>query len=132
APIRWEAVVRNGSETPLENLAATWLIDGRPSEVALPDLAPGAAVVVPLTALFQEPGLHHVSLRLPPDDLAGDNQRWDVVDVKENLHLLLVDGEPSTEAFQGETDFLGLALSLAIGDSRAFQVEIVTDAEWAA
>ena len=68
----------------------------------------------------------------PPDDLPGDNQRWDVVDVNENLHLLLVDGEPSAEPFQGETDFLGLALSLAIGESRAFQVEVVTDAEWAA
>ena len=132
APIRWEARVRNSSETLLENLEATWLIDGRPSEVALPALAPGEAVVVPLTALFQEPGLHHVSLRLPPDDLAGDNQRWNVVDVKENLHLLLVDGEPSAEPFQGETDFLGLALSLAIGESKAFQVEVMTDAEWAA
>ncbi|MGE5190901.1 MAG: BatA domain-containing protein [Deltaproteobacteria bacterium] len=131
-PIRWEVVVRNASETPLENLEATWLIDGKPSEVALPALGPGKSAVVPLTALFQEPGLHHVSLRLPPDDLPGDNQRWDVVNVRENLHLVLVDGEPSAEPFQGETDFLGLALSLAIGESRAFQVEILTDAEWAA
>ncbi len=66
------------------------------------------------------------------DDLPGDNQRWDVVNVRENLNILLVDGEPATEPFQGETDFLGLALSLAIGESRAFQVEILTDAEWAA
>jgi hypothetical protein len=131
-PIRWEAVIRNSSETPLENLEATWLIDGKPSEVALPALGPGQSAVVPLTALFQEPGLHHVSLRLAADDLAGDNQRWDVVNVRDNLHLVLVDGEPSAEPFQGETDFLGLALSLAIGESRAFQVEILTDAEWAA
>jgi hypothetical protein len=131
-PVRWEATVRNASDTLLENLEATWLIDGKPSEVALPTLAPGETAVVPLTATFQEPGLHHVSLRLPPDDLLGDNQRWDVVNVRENLYLVLVDGEPSAEPFQGETDFLGLALSLAIGESRAFQVEIVTDAEWAA
>ena len=131
-PIRWEATIRNTSETPLESLTATWLIDGKPSEVALPALAPRETAVVPLTAIFQEPGLHHVSLRLPPDDLPGDNQRWDIVNVRENLYLLLVDGEPSAEPFQGETDFLGLALSLAIGESRAFQVEILTDAEWAA
>jgi hypothetical protein len=131
-PIRWEATVRNTAETPLDSLTATWLIDGKPSEVALPALAPREAAVVPLTALFQEPGLHHVSLRLPADDLPGDNQRWDVVHVRENLYLQLVDGEPSAEPFQGETDFLGLALSLAVGESRAFQVEILTDAEWAA
>src|SRR6516162_210543 len=59
-PIRWEAVVRNSSATPLQNLEATWLIDGKPSEVALPTLGPGQSAVVPLTALFQEPGLHHV------------------------------------------------------------------------
>ena len=129
-PIRWEATIRNGSESSLENLEATWLIDGQPNQVSLPSLAPGETAMLPLTAVFQEPGLHYVSLKLPADDLSGDNQRWDVVRVKENLRLLLVDGEPSAEIFQGETDFLGLALSLAIGDSRAFQVEIVTETEW--
>ncbi|MBC7967025.1 MAG: BatA domain-containing protein [Fuerstia sp.] len=131
-PIRWEATVRNASESLMENLEATWLIDGQPNQFGLPSLAPGETAIVPLTAVFQEPGLHHVSLRLPPDDLLGDNQRWDVVSVKENLRLLLVDGEPSAEMFQGETDFLGLALSLAIGDSRAFQVETMTETEWQA
>ncbi len=129
-PIRWEATVRNSSESSLDGIEATWLIDGQPNQVGLPSLAPGESAMVPLTAVFQEPGLHHVSLRLPLDDLAGDNQRWDVVRVRENLRLLLVDGEPSSEVFQGETDFLGLSLSLAIGDSRAFQVETVTDTEW--
>lgn len=131
-PIRWEATIRNASESVMENLEAAWLIDGQPNQIGLPSLAPGETAIVPLTAVFQEPGLHHVSLRLPADDLLGDNQRWDVVNVKENLRLLLVDGEPSAEIFQGETDFLGLALSLAIGDSKAFQVETVTEPEWPA
>lgn len=129
-PVRWDAVIRNLSETAVDTLEATWLIDGKPSEIALPPLAPGETATVPLTALFQEPGLHHVSLRLPADDLPGDNQRWDVVRVRENLRLLLVDGEPSPDPFQSETDFLNLALSLAIGESKAFQVEIATDADW--
>jgi aerotolerance regulator-like protein/VWA domain-containing protein len=131
-PIRWDAVIRNLSDSSVDNLEATWLIDGKPSEITLPALAPGETATVPLTALFQEPGLHHVSLRLPADDLPGDNQRWDVVRVRENLRLLLVDGEPSSEPFQGEIDFLNLSLSLAIGESKAFQVEIATDADWVA
>lgn len=129
-PIRWEATIHNGCDQPLDNLEATWIIDGQPNQVGLPSLAPGETTVLPLTAVFQDPGLHHVSLKLPADDLSGDNQRWDVVRVSENLRLLLVDGEPSSEVFQGETDFLGLSLSLAIGESRAFQVEVVTDTEW--
>ncbi len=131
-PIRWEATIRNASGSSLENWEATWLIDGRPSEIALPTMAPGETAIVALTAVFQEPGLHHVSLKLPTDDLPGDNQRWDVVDVRENLAILIIDGEPSTEPFQGETDFLGLALSLPVGDSKAFHVEMMTDVEWAA
>lgn len=130
-PLRWDAVIRNLSDTSLDDLEATWFIDGKPSEVTLPPLPPGEAVTVPMTALFQEPGLHHVSLRLPADDLPGDNQRWDVVHVRESLKLLLVDGEPSSEPFQGELDFVNLALSLAIGESKAFQVELATDADWA-
>lgn len=129
-PIRWEATLRNASDSLLENLEATWQIDGQPNQITLPSLTPGETVQLPLTAIFQEPGRHHVSLKLPHDDLLGDNQRWDVVTVKENLRLMLVDGEPSADVFQGETDFLGLALSLAIGDSKAFQVETVTETEW--
>ena len=130
SPIRWEATVHNSSDSALDNWEATWLIDGRPSEVSMPILAPGETTVVNLTATFQEPGLHHVSLKLPADDLPGDNQRWDVVNVEENLRILIVDGEPSTEPFQGETDFLGLVLSLPINESKAFYVETITDAEW--
>lgn len=129
-PVRWDAAIRNLSDTSLENLEATWFIDGKPNEITLPAIGPGETVTVPMTALFQEPGLHHVSLRLPSDDLPGDNQRWDVVPVRENLRLLLVDGEPSSEPFQGELDFVNLALSLAIGESKAFQVELATDADW--
>ena len=39
-PIHWEAVVRNASETPLENLEATWLIDGKPGGMATSRWAP--------------------------------------------------------------------------------------------
>lgn len=130
-PIRWEATIRNTSDATFENWEGTWIVDGRPSEVSLPSLAPGETAVVPLTATFQERGLHHVSLKLPADDLAGDNQRWDIVDVQEHLRILVIDGEPSSEPFQAESDFLGLALSLPIGDSKAFQLEIMTDLEWA-
>lgn len=132
APVRFEATVRNGSDSLLENWVGTWLIDGRPSEIALPVLAAGETTAVVLTATFQEAGLHHVSLKLPTDDLAGDNQRWGVVDVNDNARMQLVDGEPSTDPFQSETDFLALALSLPIGESKAFHVEVVTDTEWAA
>lgn len=129
-PLRFEATLVNRSSSNVDAAEATWIIDGQPTQVTLPALAAGESVVFPLTAVFNEAGPHAVSLRLPSDDLAGDNQRWSMVDVRDNLRILLVDGEPASEPFQSETDYLGLALSLAIGESKAFQVETAMDNEW--
>lgn len=131
-PTRYEAVVRNDTGVEVRNLDANLMIDGKPSVVRVPDIAAGASVKVSVLASFAEAGRHHVSFQLPDDDLPGDNQRWLVTGVQESLRLLLVDGEPSSEPLAGEVDFLGLALSLGIGDADAFRVEVVTDSEWAA
>src|SRR5437773_12179867 len=62
--------------------------------------------------------------------MAGDNERWAVTYVKDQLRILLVDGEPSSEPLGGEVDFLSLALSLGVGEGDAWQVETVSDAQW--
>jgi hypothetical protein len=130
-PSQWQAIVRNDSENEIDNLDADFIIDGRPTLVRLPVLPAGKSVQVPLSATFAEPGPHHVAFKLAADDLPGDDQRWGVVHVKETLHMMLVDGEPSSEPLGGEADFLGLALSLGMGEGDAFQIEVLTDAEWA-
>lgn len=129
-PVQFEAVVRNATDHALDAIDAHWTIDGKPSVVRLPAIAPGETAKIPLAAAFQEPGAHHVEFELPQDDLPGDNRRWAVCQVREQVHMLLVDGEPSSEPLAGEVDFLGLALSLGIGEGDAFRVQIVTDAEW--
>lgn len=130
-PTRWEALVRNSSNRNLDQLEATVFIDGKPNPLILPPLPAGQQVRVPLTATFQEPGSHYLSLRLPSDDLQADNQHWAVIDVRERLQVLLVDGQPSNEPLGGETDFLALALSLGGENSAAFEVEMLTDTDLA-
>lgn len=130
-PVQFEAVVRNATDHALDALDANWTIDGKPSVVRLPSMAPGETAKIPLAAAFQEPGAHHVEFELPQDDLPGDNRRWAVCQVRQQVHMLLVDGEPSSEPLAGEVDFLGLALALGVGEADAFRVQIVTDAEWA-
>jgi hypothetical protein len=125
-PARWDAVVHNGSDQSLEQVEATVLIDGKPNAISLPPLPAGQSVHVPLTATFQEAGLHHFSLRLPDDDLPADNQHWNVVDVRDNRHVVLVDGQPSSEPLAGAVDFLIFALTSGGGD---FQVDTLTDIE---
>ncbi|HUY35337.1 MAG TPA: BatA domain-containing protein [Pirellulales bacterium] len=130
-PVRWEAVVRNDTDHELAEIDAQWSVDGKPTVVRMPAIGPGETVRVPLNSTFQEAGSHHVEFELPSDELAADNRRWGVCQAREQVQLLLVDGEPSSEPLAGEADFLGLALSLGVGDADAFQVQVVTDSEWA-
>lgn len=132
APVRWEAVVKNHGADALRDVEATFVVDGQPNVVRIAEIQPGREARLPLSARFQEAGRHDVALRLPADDLPGDNQRWAVVQVRQSLHIVLVDGEPSSEPLGGEVDFVGLALSLGIGAADAFQVDVLADNDWAA
>jgi hypothetical protein len=131
APTRYEATVRNHSPQDLEGAEATFTVDGKPSLVRLPTLAPGATTQMPLVATLQEAGLHHVALKLPQDDLPGDDERLAITKTQARLRIVLVDGEPSSEPLAGEVDFLALAMSLGAGEADAFHVEVITDSDLA-
>lgn len=131
AAVPFEATVHNAGQSPLNNADATWTVDGKPTLVHLPAIAAGENARVPLTATFQEAGVHHVELTLADDALPADNRRAAVCLVREQVNILLVDGEPSSEPLSGEVDFLALALAIGAGDADAFHVQVVTDSEWA-
>lgn len=130
-PTRFEAQVRNDTFGELQGLEANFIVNGRPSLLRLPALAAGETVKLPLWATFQEPGAHDVAFELPSDSLPGDNRASAVVDVRASVSMLLVDGETSNDPLGGETDFLALAMSLSGDAADAFQVEVITDTEWA-
>jgi hypothetical protein len=131
-PVRFEAEIRNDSGVEQAGLEANFVIDGKPTLVRVPTLAPNDVLKLPLLATFQDAGTHHVALELPADSLVGDNSAWAVVDVQQTIDILLVDGETSNEPLGSETDFLSLALSLSGEVSESFRVEVMTDSEWAA
>ncbi len=93
----------------------------------LPEIAPRAVARVPLTVQFPGAGLHDLSLQLPDDALPGDNQRWAAVPVKDSLLVRLVDGDPSSEPFGSEVDYLAAPLSIGIGAAEAWRVEVALD-----
>ena len=102
-----------------------------PAWCAYPRSLPAQSTQMPLVATLQESGLHHVALKLPQDDLPGDDVRQVVTKTQTRLHIVLVDGEPSSEPLAGEVDFLALAMSLGAGEADAFAVEVITDADMA-
>ncbi len=124
---RWEAVIRNASARTIAGTKATLRVDDRPTEVSLPDIAARQFAKVPLTVRFPAAGPHDVSLQLPDDELPGDNQQWAAVPVKDSLLIRLVDGEPSTEPFGSEVDYLAAPLSIGVGDAEAWRVEVVQE-----
>ena len=102
-------------------------MDDKPTEVVLPDIPPRDAVRVPLSVHFPGAGPHDISLQLPDDELPGDNRRWAAVPVKDSLLIRLVDGEPSSEPFGSEVDYLAAPLSIGVGAAEAWRVEVALE-----
>ncbi|MDG3008270.1 BatA domain-containing protein [Paludisphaera mucosa] len=130
APSAWEAVVRNDSPRSIVAAKAILRVDDKPSEVPLPELAPGATVRLPLSVSFPGSGPHEFSLQLPDDELPADGRRWASVPVKDSLLIRLVDGEPSAEPFASEVDYLAAPLSIGVGSAEAWRIEVVPDQDF--
>ncbi len=127
AESRWEAVIRNDSGRVLNGAKAVLRVDDKPTELALPEIAPRQVARVPLSVQFPGAGPHDLSLQLSEDPLPGDNERWAAVPVKDSLLIRLVDGEPSSEPFGSEVDYLAAPLSVGIGAAEAWRVEVVQE-----
>lgn len=130
APSAWEAVIRNDSPRTLDGVKAVLRVDDKPTELTLPQIAPHSTVSMPLSVAFPGSGPHEFSLQLAEDALPGDDQRWAAVAVKDSLLIRLVDGEPSTEPFGSEVDYLAAPLSIGVGAADAWRVEVVPDQDF--
>jgi hypothetical protein len=127
AESRWEAVIRNDSTRMLSGVKAILRVDDKPTEVTLPEIGARQTARVPVTVQFPGSGPHDLSIQLPEDALPGDNQRWAAVPVKDSLLIRLVDGEPSSEPFGSEVDYLAAPLSIGVGEAEAWRVEVVQE-----
>ncbi len=130
AESRWEATIRNDSPSTITGASAILRVDDAPTELPLPEIAARSSVRVPITVRFPGLGPHDLAIELPEDPLPGDNRRWAAVEVKESLLIRLVDGEPSSEPFGGEVDYLAAPLSIGVGDADAWRVEVVQDEDF--
>lgn len=126
-PIQLKAIVHNDGEAPLKSGQAMLTIDGNMTPITLPDIPADETIEIPLTATFESPGQHFVSLSIPNDRLPDDNTHHLVLNVRNMIHITMVDGQPGLEPFESETDFL--ALSLAAGGS-SWKVNQVDSLDW--
>lgn len=116
-----ECSVKNWSATDANDLTVEYFVDGAAAPQKVVSLSvPAGEERAPeaLRYVFKEAGSHRVEVQVKSDALVLDNRRHVVVDVRRSVRVLLVDGEPSREEWQGETSFLyqALALSEQTGD----------------
>lgn len=115
-PCHIEAIVKNWSVHDIKDLTVEYFVDGANSPqktVSLTIPAGEEATPDPLRYKFHKPGLHRVEVRVRSDGLTLDNRRHFVIDVRESVRVLLVDGEPFRERWRSETDFVRVVLSLS-------------------
>jgi len=121
---RYVAEVANTGRTPQQAVAVSLNLDDRTvDQKVIASLPPGARKTVPLFARFERAGPAKLSVHVTPDALPTDNVRYAVADVREQVRVLLVDGDPSDKPFRGETGYLATALLPKAGRQTSLKVE---------
>lgn len=111
-PVPLTATIRNDSELPVTNLRAGWIIDGRAVETQTVSIESQGTASLNWQTTFEKPGGVSIGLSVEhADAIAADNRREWAIEVLSPIRVWLVDGQPSQEALQSETDFLKVALS---------------------
>lgn len=79
-----------------------------------------------LTHAFDEVGDHSLTVRLEGDGVAEDNAWSGVVKVRNQVNVLLVDGNPSPVPLEGASDFVELALAPHLAVAAGMKDLVVT------
>jgi hypothetical protein len=96
--VGFAVVVKNTGSSAIRPFTVSLAVDGDARNAAsqvVPDLGPGQSYVAALTARVEKPGLHVMTAWVQGDDLPGDNYLDRVVDVRESVRALVVDGSPN-------------------------------------
>lgn len=111
-PLRFEVKVTNHGKEEVRNARVSLGIDAETAsdEFTIDALPAGATKSVTLFAKLREAGFHSVTARLPEDRLAADDRRTMAIRAVKEVKVLLVDGEPGSDARDSEVFFLKNAL----------------------
>jgi hypothetical protein len=110
-PIGIRVRLKNHGQRPWQDIPVHLEADGARLRTARVSLAPEGEAVLSFTHAFEKVGDHSLSVRLEGDSFSDDNAFHSVVQVRNQLNVLLIDGRPGTGPLEGATDFLELALT---------------------
>ncbi|WP_406698615.1 BatA domain-containing protein [Singulisphaera sp. Ch08] len=129
-PVVVSTTLSNAGPGPLTRTAEL-LVDGRPvpgTAQAAGPVPAGGKTRLSFRTTLPTPGAHLLAVRLVGGDdaLAADDESAIPIEVASALPVLLVDGEPGLEPFDGETDFLRAALAPTGDDTPLVRAQAVT------
>lgn len=90
-------LIRNSGSEAVKDLRVSLMVDGDPKSQetqALDGLGPGETRAVTLTGKLEKAGLRVLTAKVENDDLDADNCFDQVVQVREQVNVLIVDGAP--------------------------------------
>lgn len=128
-PASFTVTVSNHTGAEARDLTVEFFVDGAAQGSKPLTVSPRSAASATFTTMFARPGAHELRARLSSDALPADNERHLAVNVREELRVLLVDGEPLQEGEEGffaaETAYLQLALLPAEDEGGAGRASIL-------
>lgn len=110
-PIGLRVRIKNHGKRPWQDIPVHLEADGARLRTARVSLAPEGEAVLSFTHAFDKVGDHSLSARLEGDSFADDNAFHSIVQVRNQLNVLLIDGNPGSAPLEGATDFLEIALT---------------------
>lgn len=136
-PCTLEASIKNWSALDMKDLTVEYFVDGAttPQKVVSLSIPAGEErLAEEFRYVFKEAGPHRVEVQVKSDGLVLDNRRHVVVDVRRDVRVLVVDGEPGRTNWESETYFLAEALGMPeVEDGRGLiQPEVVDEGQLAA
>ncbi len=106
------AQLRNYGNTVFDNARVIMRIDGHESAITQVSLVANGTTQVLFPCTFDTAASHVMEVEVIADDsLATDNRCAAAVTVWDRVDVLLVDGDPSSQPLQSETDYLSVALT---------------------
>lgn len=117
-PVSFEVTLTNFSKRTFSDVVVELTVDDLPQEKMTVVLEPGAPHRVNFPYQFKDWGYHHVHVSAKADPLDVDNEAYLAIDVREKVTVLVVDGRPSPNEWESETDFIRAFFNAGVSEEQ--------------
>lgn len=116
-PVALKVRIQNHGKRPWQDIPVHLEADGARLRTARISVPPDGEASLYFTHAFDTLGDHALTVRLEGDTFTDDNSFHTVVQVRDQLPVLLLDGDPGDSSLTGSLDFFNLALTPHLGAS---------------